>query len=897
VSGVPEQQLHLSISPGSVILTVTIVVPYTTTGNAVKSALTGGLGTSLAAQSTAFSAAAGVTISVEASSVSGNDDSCSVGGRSYAMDSSCDDGGFGSSFSDCECGTDFSDCGTRTPNECAVIAAAKLAAMMPPSPPYVEPVATTDDADEGAPPSFPGEACYQHRSIHVSGRSPTTDLIAFSPKMWPVEMNPVTKEHRMRLAVLENGCELTHDDYSTCYEASAFNFQSAKSPTRKYELYRSKMQEAQACAKNNLLNAPKFYGQQVTFPEVTDDPKCRWKAGLKTQRFMKPVSLTDSQLVADVAAATAGCNTSVDSQFGGTMYDYAFEICHNRGSCTANSIDCVNAYTVVALSDKAKPSASTNLFRYEAVLNEITQEKREIDFMPVTNPLKASGPLPMVYATPSEGPHFPCPVDASGKQIPCDDGKSSSLAHTSPTANLTLYVTNFNIAEIPSLTFDGYTIKFSYTATWSDRFAVHPCTINLYDTGKGVGANGKLVKANEWWTPQPSVKGSMSESITKLAELRVMDTPDVAVTSACTVSTCPWPKQLLLQDEIVASATRMSGWDLSRHPFDKQILKGKVNLVANIAYAVDIPKVSINFTEGGAIDGSALDGIYGGSDWTVLSGSLKQTGPTEIEFELEIERASGSVFFKVIIPVVAVSLLSILAGTLDAYERLMIVSVSVLVGATMLDPDFLGLPSGVEGVPFLMAVVIGHMAINSILLVYSLYIQSGNFKEFWKLKFHESRTQEVVFNVYERAFKRYRELAYDKSIIGNADDEIEASKNVSAQTMAKKMTGTIKNLFGKGTKVSPPDEKEDKDESKSGEDVSDQRKLTELIWLLPILIGQNINGNLDNPCAPMGPTCAYDLDSADAQQDKDELGQRVISRIIGPAYVVVYVIIVGVYFG
>ena len=47
----------------------------------------------------------------------------------------------------------------------------------------------------------------------------------------------------------------------------------------------------------------------------------------------------------------------------------------------------------------------------------------------------------------------------------------------------------------------------------------------------------------------------------------------------------------------------------------------------------------------------------------------------------------------------------------------------------------------------------------------------------------------------------------------------------------------------------------------------------------------------------MGPTCAYDLDSADAQQDKDELGQRVISRIIGPAYIVVYVIIVGVYFG
>ena len=33
------------------------------------------------------------------------------------------------------------------------------------------------------------------------------------------------------------------------------------------------------------------------------------------------------------------------------------------------------------------------------------------------------------------------------------------------------------------------------------------------------------------------------------------------------------------------------------------------------------------------------------------------------------------------------------------------------------------------------------MAINSILLVYSLYIENGNFVEFWKLKEHESRTQ------------------------------------------------------------------------------------------------------------------------------------------------------------
>ena len=36
-------------------------------------------------------------------------------------------------------------------------------------------------------------------------------------------------------------------------------------------------------------------------------------------------------------------------------------------------------------------------------------------------------------------------------------------------------------------------------------------------------------------------------------------------------------------------------------------------------------------------------------------------------------------FFKVLIPLIAVSLLSVLAGTLEANDRLLVVSVSVLV--------------------------------------------------------------------------------------------------------------------------------------------------------------------------------------------------------------------------
>lgn len=53
-------------------------------------------------------------------------------------------------------------------------------------------------------------------------------------------------------------------------------------------------------------------------------------------------------------------------------------------------------------------------------------------------------------------------------------------------------------------------------------------------------------------------------------------------------------------------------------------------------------------------------------------------------------------------------------------SRAQVVSISLLTGSGMLNPTFLSLPAGVQGVPFLMALVIGHMAINGLLLIVSL---------------------------------------------------------------------------------------------------------------------------------------------------------------------------------
>ncbi len=122
--------------------------------------------------------------------------------------------------------------------------------------------------------------------------------------MWPVEQHPITGEHRQRLAVLQNGCELTHDDYSSCYSATAFDFQTAKSSTRKYELYRTNKAEYSNCARGE--DTDNFHGNSASFGDQSNVTKCKWKGSTKTKRFMQPVPLWDPQLVADVASAMNG---------------------------------------------------------------------------------------------------------------------------------------------------------------------------------------------------------------------------------------------------------------------------------------------------------------------------------------------------------------------------------------------------------------------------------------------------------------------------------------------------------------------------------------------------------------------------------------------------------------
>ena len=225
----------------AVVLTLTIQPSATVPGTKVlenlsRSQVDGGLGNKPADTSKVFETIRHSTLGNQAMQVlfvsAAGEDDCA-----FKEDGVCDDGGpdpnTGLATSGlCPFGSDEKDCGTRN----APAGAAYLKTQKD-----LEDEEAALNADDPAPatgqpyiPSYPGEPCFQQRSIHVSGRSPTTDLIAFSPKEWPVETHPVTKEERKTLQILQIGCELSQDDHAACYsDPNSFDVHSAKSNTKR----------------------------------------------------------------------------------------------------------------------------------------------------------------------------------------------------------------------------------------------------------------------------------------------------------------------------------------------------------------------------------------------------------------------------------------------------------------------------------------------------------------------------------------------------------------------------------------------------------------------------------------------------------------------------------------
>ena len=177
----------------------------------------------------------------------------------------------------------------------------------------------------------------------------------------------------------------------------------------------------------------------------------------------------------------------------------------------------------------------------------------------------------------------------------CTDDNSTAVPRSN---GLEVTISSLKVKRVSSMGGDAFGVVFEYDATWSSRYAVHPCSINLYSDGEGVGPKGKRVDPGTWWLPTPEGDGALSSTVWHGQYLNVYHEPGVQVLKPCTVDgpdACPWPKQVYLQEAIQIEVKFKSEFDLSRFPFDVQTLTGSLMLVSNVAYADDMAKVSLIF--------------------------------------------------------------------------------------------------------------------------------------------------------------------------------------------------------------------------------------------------------------------------------------------------------------
>ena len=188
---------------------------------------------------------------------------------------------------------------------------------------------------------------------------------------------------------------------------------------------------------------------------------------------------------------------------------------------------------------------------------------------------------------------------------------------------------------------------------WSDRHAVHPCTISLYDYGAGIprGSAALKVDASRWWLPTPgpltpcpkedpsaarcdAAASPASVSVSHAEKLTVMRGPDAEVVKPCRNAVegqpakledawseeCVWPIQLYLKDSIRVTAKYKTRFDLDKYPLDKHLLVADLELATNFAtwdtsYTVDAPAI-----DGANVAKAAAD-FYTGSAWKVGHGT------------------------------------------------------------------------------------------------------------------------------------------------------------------------------------------------------------------------------------------------------------------------------------
>ena len=183
------------------------------------------------------------------------------------------------------------------------------------------------------------------------------------------------------------------------------------------------------------------------------------------------------------------------------------------------------------------------------------------------------------------------------------------------------------------------------------------------------------------------------------------------------------------------------------YPFDTQTLTGSFFLAEKFDGPDKVSRTSISFDSPGfslsGLHGDGLEGIYTKSGWTPRSavirpsssgspgGNCRKEGLSHLcaDFEIRLERVASGNVFKVLVPVFVQMGITTLAAMQPAGTRLQVLALGAVASAALMMPRSLGLPADIEGVPFVMALVICHITVVAVMLVvtgYQIVLTAGS---------------------------------------------------------------------------------------------------------------------------------------------------------------------------
>ena len=198
----------------------------------------------------------------------------------------------------------------------------------------------------------------------------------------------------------------------------------------------------------------------------------------------------------------------------------------------------------------------------------------------------------------------------------------------------------------------------------------------------------------------------------------MLHAPGEYVTTPCELETCPWPKQLFFEDDVSVRASFGHAMDLSRFPFDTQSFSGSITIASN--FVSEALREQTTSHHGVVHDylHNELAGVYAQNDWIVTYAHIESfNSSTDLNFDVQVKRNAKSAIFKVLIPILANSILIVACSTSGvSVGVLTAVGISIVGASYMLNPATLGLPADVEGVPFVLSLVIIHLCICALML-------------------------------------------------------------------------------------------------------------------------------------------------------------------------------------